>query len=179
MTDTCPICSTASATCALNSRYSGLICAACIEKSSMKALDGEYIKFGNVNHTGGFVCMVTNMDVWEKREPAQHFFELVDNETGAKTLCYADEHRFGGIVYTRASRTREEAVQIMADNEVRAREQAKQQREYMERTKDERERMARKLDRDPVVIARRAQAEAFLARPVSGTRPWTWRAGGW
>ena len=124
MTDTCPICSTASSTCALNSRYGGLICGACVEKSSMKALDGEYIKFGNVGATGGFECMVTNLDRWEKREPAQHFFELVDNETGTKTLCYADEHRFGGIVYTRASRTREEAVQIMADNEVRPREEA-------------------------------------------------------
>lgn len=177
MTDVCPICATASSTCALNARYSGLICASCIEGSTMRALDGEHIKFGNVDATGGFMCMTTDMDVWVERKPAQHFFELVDNETGSKTLCYADEHRFGGIVYTRASRTREEALQILEENEARAREQARRQRAFLEETREERERMAQRLDRDPAVIARRARIEAILSTPP--TRADAWRSGGW
>ncbi len=106
MTDTCPICSTQSETCALNSRYSGLICADCL-KNPMLSLCGDKIEFGNASASGGFESWIAG----KKTDPAQHFFELVLEDR--KVLCYADEHRFGGIVHSMTTRTWDEANRII------------------------------------------------------------------
>ena len=114
MTDTCPICSIQSETCALNSRYSGLICAECLKKP-MQSLCGGRIEFGNASASGGFVSLIDD----KKTDPPQHFFDLVLDDQ--MVLCYADEHRFGGIVYNVATtRTREEARQMIREAKAKA-----------------------------------------------------------
>ena len=108
MTDTCPICSTQSETCALNSRYSGLICGECLKKP-MLSMCGKNIEFGSASAGGGFVSKIDDKET----DPPQHFFDLVLDDQ--MVLCYADEHRFGGIVYNATTRTREEAERIIRE----------------------------------------------------------------
>ena len=113
MTDTCPICKIQSETCALNSRYSGLICGECLTKP-MRSLCGNVIEFGNASAGGGFVSKIDEKET----DPPQHFFDLVCDS--GNVLCYADEHRFGGIVYSVATRTREEAERMIREAKAKA-----------------------------------------------------------
>lgn len=113
MTDSCPICATQSDTCALNSRYSDLICHECLEKP-MLSLCGHKIEFGNASAGGGFVSKIDEKET----DPPQHFFDLVLDDQ--RVLCYADEHRFGGIVYNVATRTREEAERMIREAKAKA-----------------------------------------------------------
>ena len=111
MTDTCPICAQGSPTLTLNVRYSGLICGRCLDRYPRESVCGGSIEFGNTSVGGGFESKIDG----EETDPAQHFFVLV-KDGAERIMCHADEHRFGGIVYTRATRTREEAIRITQEN---------------------------------------------------------------
>jgi hypothetical protein len=80
----------------------------------MLSLCGNKIEFGNASAGGGFVSKIDDKET----DPPQHFFDLVLDDQ--RVLCYADEHRFGGIVYNVATRTREEAERVIREAKAKA-----------------------------------------------------------
>ena len=151
MNSICPICSSSTNT---SGRYCNFICGECIHKYPQESLCGRPIQFGNVSFSGGFVSIIDG----EKTNPPQHFFELVMPD-GRRILGYAEEHRFGGIVFNVATRTKEEAIRIMAENTER--------KKAMESVINDEQQGARelrewRLNHDPVCHARLVKAKDFL-----------------
>ena len=88
----------------------------------MRSLCGGQIEFGNASAGGGFVSKIDGKET----DPPQHFFNLVLDDQ--MVLCYADEHRFGGIVYNVTTRTREEAERMIREAKAAAEEPQRSQR---------------------------------------------------
>lgn len=79
----CPICRTPVA---FFPRYPRYLCVQCASRAKSK--DGRLLKFSNIDLSGGFVAHYANTG---ELYPSHECY--VDG-----LLCYADEHRFGGIV---------------------------------------------------------------------------------
>ena len=151
MNSICPICSSSTNT---SGRYCNFICGQCLDKYPQESLCGRPIKFGNISFSGGFVSIIDG----DKTNPPQHFFELVMPD-GRRILGYAEEHRFGGIVFNVATRTKEEAIRIMAENT--------EKKKAMESIINDEQKGARelrewKLKHVPVCHTRLVKAKDFL-----------------
>jgi len=84
----CPICSIEVP--AYMARYPRLICSDCLNSADITDMDGNIVYYENESITGGFVSIhiIDNNKVIKK-----------DHNCIIKGInCYADEHRFGGIV---------------------------------------------------------------------------------
>ena len=88
MTNLCPICEEVESG---TSRYPNAICEYCIKNTPPVSLDGNPIDFGNESISGGFVSYVKLPNGNTITGEEHHCF--VNG-----VMCYAKEHRFGGIV---------------------------------------------------------------------------------
>jgi len=77
----CPICGD---TMLKSERYPNSICSECCEQTVTQ--HSEKIEFYNIDHTGGFMSVVNNVQ------------GLIHECYVNNIKCYADEARFGGIV---------------------------------------------------------------------------------
>jgi len=80
---TCPICQKAVQP---SERYPYYLCLDCSARAKSK--DGRSLKFSNIDMTGGLMAVYADTD---ESYPSHECY--VDG-----IQCYADEHRFGGIV---------------------------------------------------------------------------------
>jgi hypothetical protein len=80
----CPICHQSIA---FFPRYPHSLCVECASRAKSK--DGRLLKFSNIDTTGGFIAEYADTG---ESYPLNHEC-YVDG-----IQCYADEHRFGGIV---------------------------------------------------------------------------------
>ena len=85
----CPICKKAIE---FSARYGNYVCDECVNSGTYTE-DGRKIRFGNVDYTGGFVSLIEG----ENKNGNEHYCYI--HRDGEKYKIYADEARFGGIVY--------------------------------------------------------------------------------
>lgn len=85
--DTCPICNVSYPQ--FTARYCNVVCDDCMMRYPCMTEDNKEISFGNIDYTGGFQSIV---DGKVTTPPIHKCF--MNN-----VLIYADEARFGGIVY--------------------------------------------------------------------------------
>ena len=88
-TPQCPICNNAID---FSARYGNYICNDCVNTGTFTE-DGRKISFGNVDYYGGFQSIIEG----ETKHGSEHYCYI--NRNGEKHKVYADEARFGGIVY--------------------------------------------------------------------------------
>ena len=81
----CPICEVKIE---IFKRYPNAVCGQCFDKTVTEK--GEKIEFYNINHGGGFKSIVNNIEG-----------EIHDCYING-IQCYAEEHRFGGIVISKS-----------------------------------------------------------------------------
>jgi len=67
-------------------RYPRYLCAECASRAKSK--DGRSLKFSNIDMSGGFIAVYA--DTGESHPSHECYVDGIQ--------CYADEHRFGGIV---------------------------------------------------------------------------------
>lgn len=79
----CPICHTSVQ---LSERYPRSLCAECASRAKSK--EGRLLKFSNIDLSGGFLAQYA--DTGESYPNHECYVDGIP--------CYADEHRFGGIV---------------------------------------------------------------------------------
>lgn len=85
----CPICKKAIQ---FSARYGNYVCDECVNNGTYTE-DGRKITFGNVDYTGGFVSLIEG----ESDKGHEHYCYI--HKDGEKFKVFADEARFGGIVY--------------------------------------------------------------------------------
>ena len=85
--DTCPVCKVSYPQ--LSSRYHNVVCSDCLARDPCVTEDNKEIIFGNVDYSGGFLSVVDGVVT---SPPIHRCF--INN-----VPIYADEARFGGIVY--------------------------------------------------------------------------------
>ena len=88
-TPQCPICNSVIP---LSVREGNYVCNTCVNSGTFTE-DGRKISFGNKDWSGGFISKIEG----EKDIGSEHYCYI--NFQGEKYKLYADEYRFGGIVY--------------------------------------------------------------------------------
>ena len=88
-TPQCPICKKEIE---FSARYGNYVCNECVDSGTFTE-DGRRIRHGNVDFTGGFVSLIEG----ETEKGNEHYCYI--NHSDNRFKIYADEARFGGIVY--------------------------------------------------------------------------------
>jgi hypothetical protein len=88
-TPQCPICKKEIE---FSARYGNYVCNECVDSGTFTE-DGRRIRHGNVDYTGGFVSLIEGETV----KGHEHYCYI--EREGIRYKIYADEARFGGIVY--------------------------------------------------------------------------------
>ena len=88
-TPQCPICKKEIE---FSARYGDYVCNECVDSGTFTE-DGRRIRHGNVDYTGGFVSLIEG----ETKNGNEHYCYI--EREGIRYKIYADEARFGGIVY--------------------------------------------------------------------------------
>ena len=88
-TPQCPICKKEIE---FSARYGNYVCNECIDSGTFTK-NGRRIRHGNVDFTGGFVSLIEG----ETKKGNEHYCYIKRGDNIYK--IYADEARFGGIVY--------------------------------------------------------------------------------
>jgi endogenous inhibitor of DNA gyrase (YacG/DUF329 family) len=85
----CPICKKEIE---FSARYGNYVCNECIDLGTFTE-DGRRVRHGNISYSGGFESIIEG----ETEKGNEHYCYIIKN--GIKYNLYADEARFGGIVY--------------------------------------------------------------------------------
>tara|TARA_B100000925_G_scaffold191311_1_gene144726 strand:- start:123 stop:428 length:306 start_codon:yes stop_codon:yes gene_type:complete len=89
----CPVCHNPIA---FSARYGNYICNDCIDLGTFTE-DGRRVRHGNISHSGGFESLIEGETV----KGHEHYCYI--EREGIRYKLYADEARFGGIVYLLAN----------------------------------------------------------------------------